>query len=224
MRASSRRPERRTCTRSCPEYARSALRPTGAMRLRVGSLFLAAAAAAAALEGPHVKADGLVYAGIAAVLLLVPRFWAQLLARGLAWYLVVDGAVANVTEHGDAATFAMLLFAATGLVIAGGRGLDEPLPHSTFTPVAFRRTLILSMIAAIAQAAWFASSLLAMPFADYWAIDPLPLALGAAGAASLVGIGSLRGWGLVLQAVLQIAVTAWLVAWCVLLHPHEGYL
>src|SRR5262249_9012052 len=54
--------------------------------------------------------------------------------------------------------------------------------------------------------------------------DPLPLALGAAGAASLVGIGSLRGWGLVLQAVLQIAVTAWLVAWCVLLHPHEGYL
>jgi hypothetical protein len=141
----------------------------------------------------------------AAVSIWVRRLAPQLAARALLWSVLLLGAV-MATMSGPArplgAGIAVLVAAA--LLLAGRTGLDEG-SGGRFQPVAFRGTLILALVLAMADTASFVWCGMAALLIDGHASVLLLVAPMFAG---VVGLLRLRTWGLIVSLASNLTVAA----------------
>jgi hypothetical protein len=130
----------------------------------------------------------------------------QVLVRAALWSNLILGALITVSSHSsEAATaYAMLMASATGLMSIGRFGLEQR--SERFAPVAFRASLILTLVMALADTqslALFGSIHLEETHFDKAA--PL-LACAGVMTVALVGLYRLAVWGLVLNLLTNLAV------------------
>jgi hypothetical protein len=153
---------------------------------------------------------------VAAGAILVPRVAAQLLARGLWWSLLLfDTLLVAISPAASGPPRYVACFAAGALLSAGHQGLEAG--TGRFQPVAFRGTLMLALVLAMADVAVFLAGGLGM------AIDTgriTMLLLVAPMVASVVGLLRLRTWGLLVGLVTNVVV-ATLALTRVLNFPNE---
>ena len=140
----------------------------------------------------------------AASLVWIDRIPTQLLARGAWWSMLLIGTLIAISGgHRDGimgATIAMC--SATALLASGGVGLAS---RGRFAPVAFRGTLLLSLVLAIADTgaiSWFSTGLATFDH-TYW-----PIALAIVMAIGVIGLVRLRTWGLIMNVLANVAVMA----------------
>jgi hypothetical protein len=145
------------------------------------------------------------------------RTGSQLLARGVWWANLVLGTLFCLAGSGSERSFGLTVVLATGapLLAMGRMGLDED-DEGAFRPLAFRRTLSLAMIMAVADAqALLFWGVFKLRY-DKWTRGPLPhetqgviLLLAAAVVLfGIVGLYRLRVWGLVVGAVSALGLIA----------------
>lgn len=131
------------------------------------------------------------------------RLTAQLLARGAWWSMLVLGTLVAMTGRSDSSTgVLMALLSAGALLVAGNIGLGS---RGRFAPVAFRGTLLVSLVLAIADTgamAWYCSGLAAFEH-QRW-----PLAIVVPMVTGIVGLVRLRTWGLIVNVLTNIAMVA----------------
>jgi hypothetical protein len=160
-------------------------------------------------ERPHgadwvVAGPMLAVPAIAAALIWSRRITAQLAARGIWWAFVLGGGLLSVgappTELRQMGC-AMVAGAAGALLAAGGGGLREG--GGAFRPVAFRGTLTLSLVLAIADAGTllWVGLLALMANRMPWFLLLVPFM-----AAGVIGLLRLRTWGLILSLVCNLLV------------------
>lgn len=130
----------------------------------------------------------------------------QVLVRAALWSNLILGALITVSSHASEALVAyiMLMGSATGLLSIGRFGLD--LPSNRFAPVAFRASLVLALVMALADT----QSLVLfggihVEGKHFDAAAPL-LACAGVMMVALVGLYRLAVWGLVLNLATNIAV------------------
>lgn len=164
-----------------------------------------------AMHSWRLAAMGLVVAG-AGFLLGRRSALAQVLARGVAWAIVIPTAFVSflAIRHGywpGAAMLAQGLGAALALFLSRPM-LENAEARSEFAPVAFRRLLLASAGAAVGFGV--AIGRFALELAAFHATGPA-IAMGAL-AASLtlagVGVARMRSWGLLLGAATSLAAVA----------------
>jgi hypothetical protein len=141
---------------------------------------------------------------VAAGALWIRRVELQLLARGTWWALLVTSCLISAAAPRDSAHFGAYLglSAAFALLAAGNIGLE---PTGRFQPVAFRGTLLLSLMLAIADA----GALLLFGLATYLdyhrygiLLLVIPMLVG------VVGLLRLRTWGLLVSLASNILVAS----------------
>jgi hypothetical protein len=138
------------------------------------------------------------------------RTGSQLLARGVWWANLVLGTLLCLAGGGSERLFGLSLVIATGapLLAMGRMGLDED-DEGAFRPVAFRRTLSLAMIMAVADAQALVFWGILKLRHDSWTRGPLPqetqgvilLMAAAVVLVGIVGLYRLRVWGLLVAAL-----------------------
>lgn len=128
---------------------------------------------------------------------------AQLLARGTWWSFLLMGGVVAAVGHGDArhVGLAMSGCSAVALLAAGGLGLD--VGDRRFQPVAFRRTLLLALVLAMADT----GALLWLGLGNaIFEGRPSVLLLVPFMIAGVVGLLRLRTWGLIVSLASNAAL------------------
>jgi hypothetical protein len=140
---------------------------------------------------------------VAAALVWVRRLEAQLLARATWWSLMLAGALAATVVGGYAARPGCALVAgnAIALLASGSTGLDAG--GGRFQPVAFRGTLLLALVLAIADTGALLWCGLANFLFDGRARALLLVPLLATG---VVGLLRLRTWGLLVSIASNLLV------------------
>jgi hypothetical protein len=129
---------------------------------------------------------------------------AQLLARGAWWsFLLGGGLLAVAASPRDVARFGCLAVAcnAIALIAAGRSGLVEG--GGRFQPVAFRGTLILALVLAIADTGafvWMGSGTAMFSGHPSLLIMAVPMAVG------VIGLLRLRTWGLLVSLASNLLV------------------
>jgi hypothetical protein len=156
---------------------------------------------------------------LAAAAIWIRRVALQLLARGIWWSLLLLGGliafVAGTTGAGVAFGCHLALASAVSLLAAGATGLDED--GGRFRPVAFRGTLMLALVLAIADTAtlvWFglAQAVDERIFRALWLVPPM--------VAGVVGLLRMRTWGLLLSLTCNLLVAV-LASTRVLIFPYQ---
>jgi hypothetical protein len=145
---------------------------------------------------------------VAAGLVHEARLGPQLVARAAWWSSLVVGELLTIIGGPSEKNwgFVLLLLCGAALLFAGGRGLAEAEERETRAPAAFRSSLLLLMVLAIADAQTFL--LMGMlgfshdcPM-DGWALSIAGLVL----CVGFVGLYRLAVWGAVVNAVACVAV------------------
>jgi hypothetical protein len=178
---------------------------------------LAAAVAMRAWDDDLPRALWIPSALLAASALLLHRrqLGAQLLVRAVWWANLMLGTLVAVTgSSGDRAVAAPLALATGAALLALGRHrLEEAGGCGSFVPIAFRSSLMATLVMAMADAQsllLFGGLELERGFRE-WRHGSVPsLALGCAAvlALAIVGLYRLRLWGLLLNLAGTIAVAA----------------
>jgi hypothetical protein len=140
---------------------------------------------------------------VAAGLIWFRPIAAQLLARGAWWSFLLGGGLLAVAAPHDAERFGSLAVAcnAVALLAAGRTGLGEG--AGSFRPVAFRGTLLLALVLAIADTGaflWMGSGTAMFAGHPSLLIMAVPMAVG------VVGLLRLRTWGLLVSLASNLLV------------------
>lgn len=154
---------------------------------------------------------------VAAALIWSRRVGAQILARACWWSILVFGTLTLATispagtESGRRQLFAGVLCAGAALLAVGRSGLDAT--RGRFQPVAFRGTLLLSLLLAMADCGPFGFMSLFALAASHPIRHELFIGLGlfALTLTGVVGLLRLRTWGLLVALVTNVLVGA--LAW-----------
>jgi hypothetical protein len=158
------------------------------------------------LRGPEVVpfAMMVLMPVLAAAVIWSGRVGAQLLARGVWWSFLLFGALVCATTRpssSDAEAVWLALPAAAALLLAGSSGLDAR--TGRFQPVAFRGTLVLALILAIADTAsfsWFGALNATFEKHGGLLLMVVPMAAG------VIGLLRLRTWGLLVSLACNVLV------------------
>jgi hypothetical protein len=172
------------------------------------------AAFAACLYGAHIRESAWVllaiFVGAPAVAsgaLWTRPMWAQLLARGVWWSFLLFGTFLSLTGGTDRGLGAEWAVAGGAALLAAGRlGLDAA--DGRFKPVAFRGTLVLALVLAMADLLLF-----------LW-VGILDAAGGHGGlllllppmAAGVIGLLRLRTWGLLVGMATNVLIVTLMFA------------
>jgi hypothetical protein len=151
---------------------------------------------------------------LAAVSIWSRRVGAQLLARGIWWSLLLLGGLVALMERKDYSGCGIALASACSLITAGRTGLDGE--GGRFQPVAFRGTLTLALIMAIADTAtcfWMGVGQVT------YERTPRVFLLVPFMIAGIVGLLRLRTWGLLVSLACNALVA--ILAWTGTLRLHE---
>ena len=179
----------------------------------------AAAAAAFMLLDNSQPVGVLVAAGlllVAPLLNMRASLGPKIVARAFWWQAALLGvliAVGGSTSHSNLGLL-MSLASVVALIAAGRSGLDSP--SASFVPVAFRRTLMLSLILAIADlqalllygSIFFEESFTTSRNVTAWPFFIAALAM----ALSVMGLYRLKVWGLVACLLSNVAIAACAIA------------
>jgi hypothetical protein len=144
----------------------------------------------------------------------------QLFARAVWWSNLGLGALLCILDGGRSDREAGLVFAlacALALVVIGRKGLAEASERAAYVPAAFRGSLLLLMVLALADAqtfALFTAVALDKSEGPAW----VPGAASVCFVAGFVGLYRLRLWGAVLNAATALAVIALVSARMVHVH------
>ncbi len=148
---------------------------------------------------------------VAAVLVHVPALGPQLGARAVWWSNLGLGAiicwVSNPNSSHSAPAFAFVVLCAIALLGVGRQGLGEAGERGGYAPAAFRSSLLLLMVLALADAQTFLLFVILI-LKDSDATGTI-LLLGPASALYVVGflaLYRLRPWGVVLNALTSVVV------------------
>jgi hypothetical protein len=138
---------------------------------------------------------------LAAISIWSRRTGAQLLARGIWWSLLLLGGLVAVIERSDYSGCAIALASACSLLVMGRNGLDAE--AGRFQPVAFRGTLTLALVMAIADTAtcFWCGLGQATHERELRVILLVPLMI-----AGIVGLLRLRTWGLLVSLACNVLV------------------
>jgi hypothetical protein len=146
---------------------------------------------------------------IAAVAVHFPQFGAQLLARAMWWSHLGLGTVLCVISGGRGEMKAGLALAAASafaLFVVGRKGLAEASERAEYLPSAFRSSLMLLMVLALADAqTMFLFGAVAL---NRGSQPIVPLAACAAFITGYVGLHRLKFWGAIVNATTALAVVA----------------
>ncbi|HUJ61846.1 MAG TPA: hypothetical protein VLX92_25250 [Kofleriaceae bacterium] len=140
--------------------------------------------------------------GVAALLIWSRALAAQLLARGTWWSMLLLGTLVAMIGDRDARHVAAFAAAcsALALIAAGSRGLDS---RGRFTPVAFRGTLLVALVLAMADAgglAWFGAGSAVFEH-RYSVVMVVPLMI-----VGVIGLLRLRTWGLIVSMIANATI------------------
>lgn len=130
----------------------------------------------------------------------------QLLVRAVLWSNLLLGVLLSVDGNGHEQTLGGLLALSTGagLLVLGRSGLAAPSP--VFSPAAFRGSLILALVMALADAQPLALfGVFQLGKSNPAEAAPL-LACAALMVVAIVGLARLRVWGLVLNLVANLLI------------------
>jgi hypothetical protein len=138
---------------------------------------------------------------IAGALIWSRHIGAQLLARGAWWSMLLCSClIAITTNRHDSFEALAAGCTALALLAAGGVGLDN---RKAFAPVAFRGTLLIALVLAMADAgafAWFGIG--SAMFDQSWSVlIVVPFML-----AGVIGLLRLRTWGLFVSLATNLAI------------------
>jgi hypothetical protein len=137
---------------------------------------------------------------IAAALVWIRRLPAQLLARGTWWSLLLGATlVACTVPEGQRFGAFVATACAVALIAAGRTGLESP----RFAPVAFRGTLIVALVLAMADTGaygWFGAG--NAVYEHSWSV----LMMVPPMIAAVIGLLRLRTWGLLVSVATNLAV------------------
>ena len=195
-------------------WAASSLESGPRLRLALASALCLPAALSFQLFGGRVEASLLlptILLAASGVLLQRSSIGAQLLARSALWSNLLLGFLLVVFSPSHRENVAGLAIAAAcglSLVVAGRVGIGESAPGA-FRPVAFRRTLALGMVLAVADAQ--ALTLFGvLRLEDHARLGSASLLFAAATllALAIAGLYRLRAWGLLLGAVAAAGIAA----------------
>jgi hypothetical protein len=140
---------------------------------------------------------------IAAGLVWLRPIAAQLLARGAWWSFLLGGGLMSIGAPHEVARFGCVIVAcnAVALLAAGRTGLGEG--PGSFRPVAFRGTLLLALVLAIADTGafvWMGSGTAMFTGRPSLLIMAVPMAVG------VIGLLRLRTWGLLVSMASNLLV------------------
>jgi hypothetical protein len=140
---------------------------------------------------------------IAAGLVWTNRLTAQLLARGAWWSMLLLGMLVAMSGRRDAG-FGVFVASCSGgaLLAAGGAGLAS---RGRFAPVAFRSTILISLVLAIADTGaitWFGVGAATFDRMTWIPCVAVPMIIG------VIGLVRLRTWGLIVNAITNVAIIA----------------
>lgn len=145
----------------------------------------------------------------------------QLFARAVWWSNLGLGAILCIIDGGRTEREGGLVFAvacALALVVIGRKGLAEAGERAAYVPAAFRGSLLLLMVLALADAQTFLLfTAVAVDKSEGQAI--LPAAASACFVAGFVGLYRLRLWGAVVNGVTAVVVIALVSAG--MMHVHR---
>jgi hypothetical protein len=140
---------------------------------------------------------------IAAALVWTNRLTAQLLARGAWWSMLLLAMLAAMSGRRDAGFGVFVASCSAGaLLAAGGAGLAS---RGRFAPVAFRTTLLVSLVLAIADTGaitWFSVGEATFDHKYAMPCIAVPMIVG------VIGLVRLRTWGLIVNALTNAAIIA----------------
>ena len=148
----------------------------------------------------------------AAILFLRASIGAQLLARAIAWSSFTLGFLVTLFGGSSEKPIALAMAGCAGaaLLAAGRLGLGDD-EASAFKPVAFKRTLMIGMVLAVAVAQALAL-FGALKMEDHWSHEVAQSTLLFASAAfialTIVGLYRLRVWGVLLGALTSAGIAA----------------
>ena len=202
------------------ESAASASRPERTHRwLATAGALLAAltmatdAVISVTIDAPLLLALALpiVLLGLSAVWIHRERIGSQLAARAIWWSYLLLGVVwaTGPVEALPAAGSLLAVGCGLGVLAAGRKGLTRAGTTLAFDPIAFRGTLLLSMILGLADAQLL--GLVGVLYAEAGALDGHPAVLLSCAALLLVGTWGLlrlRVWAVVLNLVVNVLVVA----------------
>lgn len=137
---------------------------------------------------------------VSAALVWSPRIAAQLLARGAWWSLLLAGGLGALIDA-DRRFSIMVVCNAIALLAAGRSGLTDG--AGRFQPVAFRGTLVLALVLAIADTGAFLWTGYALAVREHQfslILLAVPMAIG------IVGLLRMRTWGLFLGVACNLTV------------------
>jgi hypothetical protein len=149
----------------------------------------------------------------AAIVVLIPRLGPQLFARAVFWSNLGLGAILCLLGSGSETWSGFELAAACGiaLLVVGRKGLAEGGERDAYAPAAFRSSLLLLMVLALADAQTFLLfGILNMDGADGARFGPhvsaLLLTAGAVLAVGFIGLYRVELWGAALNVGTCVAV------------------
>lgn len=143
---------------------------------------------------------------------------AQVLARAAWWSNAILGVL--VAMSGSSREFAVAVVLAStclaALALAGRHGLANSQSSSVFQPVAFRASLLLAMVMALAdtQSLLLFGSIVATDRSGHGIEAALMLGSAAVMVVALIGLFRLRVWGLALNLIANITIAALAAADC----------
>ena len=142
---------------------------------------------------------------VSPLLNFAPSLLPQLLARALWWQSALLGLLVTLDQHQPESALAMFVGSAVAIAAAGTAGLWNE--TRSFVPVAFRRTLLLSLILALAdfEALALYGSIFLEERSSYGQTIPFFVAAGAMGV-SIFGLYRLKLWGLAACLVCNVAI------------------
>lgn len=131
----------------------------------------------------------------------------QILARATWWSNLILGMLISISgsgAEGEVAGPMLALGCGLALLTMGRAGLDEEVPAGRFHPVAFRGSLILALVMALADT----QSLLFFGVLSFAVEQPsvLPLVCAATMILAVLGLYRLAVWGLALNLVANVAI------------------
>jgi hypothetical protein len=140
---------------------------------------------------------------VVAAMLWLDRLTVQLLARGAWWSMLLLATLIAIGGREDCRMgVSIAALSATALLAVGGIGLTS---RGRFAPVAFRGTLLISLVLAFADTGaigWYCAGLATFEHTRWPLLMVVPMVIG------IVGLVRLRTWGLIVNALTNIAIVA----------------
>jgi hypothetical protein len=165
------------------------------------------------IDAGHGWADWTVFGAAAvattgALLFLRRDVWAQVLARGVAYFFFVPFTATVALELVYGGHFegwiAAIAAAAGGSLLLARPALHTPQAHAQFAPVAMRRTFLAAAVASATAAVTAGAVAVGAALWSSWAVAALFVALGGAMAASAWGVVRMRAWGVLLGGLTSV--------------------